>query len=156
MIIALTTARKSTHRRQAKLPILHLLLQIAGDKAKLLQLLAPIQLASEACAWLKNIRRRPAKSFIPLRRTPQDAVRFLQDVETMEGAGLVIRMLANWLYERFYDELDFLLSDAAFDRDRLVLSAPWRFARSGGIAPSRCSRTSVVRRSALTRETPAI
>jgi hypothetical protein len=26
MMIALTTARKSTHRRQAKLPILHLLL----------------------------------------------------------------------------------------------------------------------------------
>ena len=71
----------------------------AGDKAKLLQLLAPVQQASEACAWLKNIVDA-GEIFHPLRWTPQDAVRFLQDVEVMERAGLVIRMPANWRMNR--------------------------------------------------------
>src|SRR6202048_1817874 len=71
----------------------------AGDKAKLLQLLAPVQQASEACAWLKNIVDA-GEIFHPLRWTPQDAVRFLQDVEAMERAGLVIRMPANWRMNR--------------------------------------------------------
>jgi SNF2 domain-containing protein/SNF2 helicase protein len=71
----------------------------AGDKAKLLQLLAPVQQASEACAWLKNIVDA-GEIFHPLRWTPQDAVRFVQDVEAMERAGLVIRMPANWRMNR--------------------------------------------------------
>ena len=71
----------------------------AGDKAKLLQLLAPVQQASEACAWLKNIVDA-GEIFHPLRWTPQDAMRFLQDVEAMERAGLVIRMPANWRMNR--------------------------------------------------------
>ncbi len=71
----------------------------AGDKAKLLQLLAPVQQASEACAWLKTIVDA-GEIFHPLRWTPQDAVRFLQDVEAMERAGLVIRMPANWRMNR--------------------------------------------------------
>src|SRR5580704_7970151 len=70
-----------------------------GDKAKLLQLLAPIQQASEACAWLKTIVDA-GEIFHPLRWTPQGAVRFLQDVEAMERAGLVIRMPANWRMNR--------------------------------------------------------
>ncbi len=71
----------------------------AGDKAKLLQLLAPVQQASEACAWLKTIVDS-GEIFHPLRWTPQDAVRFLHDVEAMERAGLVIRMPANWRMNR--------------------------------------------------------
>ena len=71
----------------------------AGDKAKLLQLLAPVQQASETCAWLKNIVDA-GEIFHPLRWTPQDAMRFLQDVEAMERAGLVIRMPANWRMNR--------------------------------------------------------
>jgi superfamily II DNA or RNA helicase len=71
----------------------------AGDKAKLLQLLAPVQQASEACAWLKNIVDA-GEIFHPLRWTPQDTVRFLLGVEAMERAGLVIRMPANWRMNR--------------------------------------------------------
>ena len=72
---------------------------VASLKAKLLQLLAPIQQASETCAWLKNIVDA-GEIFHPLRWTPQDAVRFLQNVEAMERAGLVIRMPANWRMNR--------------------------------------------------------
>ena len=71
----------------------------AGNKAKLLQLLAPVQQASEECAWLKKIVDA-GEIFYPLRWTPQDAVRFLHDVEAMERAGLVIRMPANWRMNR--------------------------------------------------------
>ncbi len=71
----------------------------AGDKAKLLQLLAPVQEASEACAWLKGIVDA-GEIFHPLKWTPKDAVRFLRDSEAMERAGLVIRMPANWRANR--------------------------------------------------------
>ena len=62
----------------------------AGDKGKLLQLLAPVQQASESCSWLKDMVDR-GEIFHPLRWTPRDAMRFLSDVEPMERAGLVIR-----------------------------------------------------------------
>jgi non-specific serine/threonine protein kinase len=71
----------------------------AGDKAKLLQLLAPVQAASESCPWLKPIVDS-GEIFHPLRWAPRDAVRFLHDVEPMERAGLVIRMPANWRMNR--------------------------------------------------------
>src|SRR3984893_11877334 len=67
----------------------------AGDKAKLLQLLAPVQQASEACAWLKNIVDA-GEIFHPLRWTPKDAVRFLQDVEGVAGTRLDHRNPGNW------------------------------------------------------------
>ena len=71
----------------------------AGDKAKLLQLLKPVQEAAETCPWLKTIVDS-GEILHPLRWEPQDAVRFLQDTETMETAGLVIRMPANWRMNR--------------------------------------------------------
>ena len=71
----------------------------AGDKAKLLQLLKPVQEAAEACPWLKAIVDS-GEIFHPLRWEPQDAVRFLHDVEALETAGLVIRMPANWPMNR--------------------------------------------------------
>ena len=70
-----------------------------GDKAKLLQLLDPVSRASEACSWLKAIVDA-GEIFHPLRWTPQEALRFLHDVDAMEQAGLVIRMPANWRMNR--------------------------------------------------------
>ena len=51
-----------------------------GDKAKLLQLLDPVSRASEACSWLKAIVDA-GEIFHPLRWTPQEALRFLHDVD---------------------------------------------------------------------------
>ena len=70
-----------------------------GDKAKLLQLLDPVSRASEACSWLKAIVDA-GEIFHPLRWTPQEALRFLHDVDAMEQAGLVICMPANWRMNR--------------------------------------------------------
>jgi len=81
------------------LPLGQALREYAGDKAKLLQLLAPVQEASEACSWLKTIVDA-GDIFYPLRWEPADAARFLGDVEAMERAGLVVRMPANWAANR--------------------------------------------------------
>ncbi|WP_158816456.1 DEAD/DEAH box helicase [Methylocapsa sp. S129] len=71
----------------------------AGDKTKLLQLLAPVQEASEARPWLKEIVDA-GEIFHPLRWTPLEAMRFLQDADALERAGLIIRMPANWRLNR--------------------------------------------------------
>ena len=71
----------------------------SGNKAKLLQLLAPVQQAAEICTWLKDIVDT-GEVFHPLRWSPQDALRFLHDVEAMERAGLVVRMPAVWRMNR--------------------------------------------------------
>jgi len=71
----------------------------AGDRSKLLRLLDPVSQASEACPWLKAIVDA-GEIFHPLRWTPQEALRFLHDIDAMERAGLVIRMPANWRMNR--------------------------------------------------------
>ena len=71
----------------------------AGNKAQLLKLLSPVQLASERCTWLKEIVDS-GDIFHPLRWTARDAMQFLSDVEAMEQAGLVIRMPATWAMNR--------------------------------------------------------
>jgi non-specific serine/threonine protein kinase len=67
----------------------------ASAKADLLKLLEPVSRASEACWWLKEIVES-GEIFHPLRWTPGDAMRLLQDVATLEEAGLVVRMPASW------------------------------------------------------------
>ncbi|MCW2274381.1 ATP-dependent helicase [Rhodoblastus acidophilus] len=67
----------------------------ASAKADLLKLLEPVSRASEACDWLREIVDS-GEIFHPLRWTPADAMRLLQDVATLEEAGLVVRMPASW------------------------------------------------------------
>ena len=67
----------------------------AGAKAELLRLLEPVSRAAESCAWLKAIVDT-GEIFHPLRWTPAEAMRLLQDVATLEQAGLVVRMPAGW------------------------------------------------------------
>jgi superfamily II DNA or RNA helicase len=67
----------------------------AGAKAELLRLLEPVSRASESCAWLKGIVDS-GEIFHPLRWTPSEAMRLLEDVATLEQAGLVVRMPAGW------------------------------------------------------------
>ncbi|MBV8421764.1 MAG: ATP-dependent helicase, partial [Hyphomicrobiales bacterium] len=67
----------------------------AGAKAELLRLLEPVSRASESCAWLRGIVDS-GEIFHPLRWTPSEAMRLLEDVATLEQAGLVVRMPAGW------------------------------------------------------------
>ncbi len=71
----------------------------AGAKTELLRLLEPVNRASESCAWLKEIVES-GEIFHPLRWTPREAMRLLADVETLESAGVVVRMPASWRMNR--------------------------------------------------------
>ncbi len=71
----------------------------AGAKSELLKLLEPVNRASENCAWLKEIVNS-GEIFHPLRWTPREAMRLLADVETLERAGVVVRMPASWRMNR--------------------------------------------------------
>jgi non-specific serine/threonine protein kinase len=66
-----------------------------GAKAELLKLLELVSRASESCPWLKAIVDT-GEIFHPLRWTPSEALRLLEDVATLEQAGLVVRMPAGW------------------------------------------------------------
>jgi non-specific serine/threonine protein kinase len=67
----------------------------AGAKRELLNLLAPVSHAAEACAWLKALVDS-GEIFHPLRWTPREAMRLLADAELLEQAGIVLRMPAGW------------------------------------------------------------
>ena len=60
-----------------------------------MRLLEPVSRASESCEWLKAIVNS-GEIFHPLRWTPSEAVRLLEDVATLEQAGFVVRMPAGW------------------------------------------------------------
>lgn len=67
----------------------------AADKASLLSLLLPIQRAAENCPWLRELVEA-GELFHPLRWSPGEAFRLLQDVPILEAAGVVVRMPAGW------------------------------------------------------------
>ena len=71
----------------------------AGAKSELLRLLEPVNRASESSAWLREIVES-GEIFHPLRWTPREAMRLLSDVETLERAGVVVRMPAAWRMNR--------------------------------------------------------
>jgi len=71
----------------------------AADKERLLALLAPLQRAGEGCAWLKDLIDRH-EIFQPLRWSAGEALSFLHDAPTLEHAGVVVRMPAQWRANR--------------------------------------------------------
>ncbi len=95
--LATYTTRLSTQARAQHLPLGQALKEYAGasNKEKLLSLLLPVQRAAERCAWLRSMVDEH-EIFHPLRWTPADAFRFLQDAHELESAGVVVRMPAAW------------------------------------------------------------
>jgi superfamily II DNA or RNA helicase len=95
--LATYTTRLSTQARAQHVPLGQALKEYAGasNKEKLLSLLLPVQRAAERCAWLRSMVDEH-EIFHPLRWTPADAFRFLQDACELESAGVVVRMPAAW------------------------------------------------------------
>jgi superfamily II DNA or RNA helicase len=95
--LATYTTGLSTQARAQHLPLGQALKEYAGgsNKQKLLSLLLPVQKASEHCAWLHSMVDE-AEIFHPIRWTPAEAFRFLQDADKLETAGIVVRMPAVW------------------------------------------------------------
>jgi len=99
--LATYTDRLSAHARAQHLPLGQALRQYAGeaDRARLLNLLVPVQRAAESCTWLKGMVER-GEIFHPLRWSPREAFRFLGDIPALEGAGVVVRVPAGWSARR--------------------------------------------------------
>jgi hypothetical protein len=95
--LATYTTRLSTQARAQHLPLGQALKEYAGasNKEKLLSLLLPVQRATECCAWLRSMVDEH-EIFHPIRWTPSEAFRFLQDGRELEAAGIVVRMPAAW------------------------------------------------------------
>lgn len=99
--LATYTTRLSAQARAQHLPLGKALQEYAGAKnrERLLSLLMPVQRCAEQCAWLKTMVDS-GEIFHPLRWSPQQALRLLKDVSALEGAGVVVRMPANWRMNR--------------------------------------------------------
>jgi superfamily II DNA or RNA helicase len=95
--LATYTTRLSAQARAQHLPLGQALKEYAGasNKEKLLSLLLPVQRAAERCAWLRSMVDEH-EIFHPIRWTPAEAFRFLQDAHELESAGIVMRMPAAW------------------------------------------------------------
>jgi superfamily II DNA or RNA helicase len=99
--MATYTTRLSAQAKAQHLPLGKALQEYAGAKnhARLLSLLMPVQRAAEQCGWLKTMVEA-GEIFHPLRWRPHQALALLQDVSTLESAGVIVRMPANWRMNR--------------------------------------------------------
>jgi superfamily II DNA or RNA helicase len=99
--LATYTTRLSAQAKGLHVPLGRALQEYSGAKnrERLLSLLLPVQRATEHCAWLKAMVDA-GEIFHPLRWTPQQALQFLNDVPALEGAGIAVRMPANWPMNR--------------------------------------------------------
>ncbi|HEY3352108.1 MAG TPA: DEAD/DEAH box helicase [Polyangia bacterium] len=99
--LATYTTRLTAHGKAQHLPLGQALKEYAGaaSKERLLSLLLPVQRAAAQCPWLRAMVDA-AEIFHPLRWSPADAVRFLRDLPTLEAAGVVVRVPAQWRARR--------------------------------------------------------
>lgn len=99
--LATYTTQLSTDARAQHLPLGRALSEYAGagNKARLLALLLPVQRAAAECPWLKAMVDA-GEIYHPLRWTPAEAFRLLTDVPRLEAAGVIVRVPASWRASR--------------------------------------------------------
>ncbi len=99
--LATYTTQLSAHAEAQHVPLARALREYAGaaNKERLLSLLLPVQRAAERCTWLQTMVDE-GEIFHPLRWTPGEAFRFLNDVPLLESAGVIVRMPATWKTKR--------------------------------------------------------
>ncbi len=95
--LATYTHKLASHGKAQHLPLGQALSEYAGagNKARLLSLLEPVQRAAQSCPWLKAMVDK-GEIFHPLRWSASEAFSMLRDAPKLEQAGLVVRMPANW------------------------------------------------------------
>lgn len=83
--------------RTRHLPLRQALEQYAGERnrAALIRLLAPVQAASERCAWVQDMVTS-GQIYQPMAWTPERAYRFLTSVPQLEESGLAVRLPDWW------------------------------------------------------------
>ncbi|HLH30110.1 MAG TPA: DEAD/DEAH box helicase [Terriglobia bacterium] len=99
--IATYTSRLSAGAKAQHLPLGQALTEYAGaaNKPRLLSLLLPVQRAAEQCAWLTAMVDS-GEIYYPLRWTPDEAFRLLQDLPLLESSGIIVRMPRGWSNRR--------------------------------------------------------
>src|SRR5271163_3984970 len=99
--LATYTTRLSAEAKAQHLPLGKALQEYSGarNRERLLSLLVPVKRAAEQCPWLKAMVDA-GEIYHPLRWSSAQAVAFLKDVPTLEGAGVVLRMPASWSKNR--------------------------------------------------------
>ncbi|MEX3791374.1 SNF2 helicase-associated domain-containing protein [Paraburkholderia sp. BR14374] len=95
--LATYTARLSAHGKTQHQPLSRALEEFSGarNKAQLLSLLLPVQRATERCDWVRSMLES-REIYHPLRWTPADAWRLLNDLPALEAAGIVVRLPGTW------------------------------------------------------------
>jgi len=97
--LATYTTRLSDQARPQHQPLGQALRTLAGDRAALLSLLAPVDRAAGSSSLLKDLVDT-GDMFQPLAWTPREAHRFLQDVPAFEAAGVIVRVPDWWRANR--------------------------------------------------------
>jgi non-specific serine/threonine protein kinase len=95
--IATYTTKLSVQGRAQHLPLGEALREYAGagNKARLLALLKPVQEGAAQCPWLRAMVEA-GEIYHPLRWTAAEAFQFLTDVPQLEAAGIVVRAPSAW------------------------------------------------------------
>ncbi|SRR6266545_4099388 len=99
--LATYSVRLSADAKAQHLPLGKALEEYAGtaNKPRLLSLLLPVQRAAEKCSWLR-LMVDAGEIFHPLRWTPAEALRLLQDIPALEASGVIVRVPASWRANR--------------------------------------------------------
>lgn len=99
--LATYTTRLTAQGKAQHLPLEQALREYAGagNRERLLSLLAPVQRGAEQCAWLRAMVDS-GEIHHPLRWTPAEAYQFLTDVPRLEAAGIVVRAPGTWRLNR--------------------------------------------------------
>lgn len=94
--LATYSHRLSAQGKAQHLPLGKALQEYAGEKnkARLLQLLLPVQKAAKESLFLKELVDS-GEIFHPLAWRPQEAFRFLKDIPLFESSGVIVRV-PNW------------------------------------------------------------
>ena len=95
--LATYAAKLLDGRRVQYQPLGKALEEYAGAKNKrtLVNLLAPVERASQRCPWVKQLVDS-GEIFHPLRWSPSEAYRFLKEAPDLEESGLLVRMPDWW------------------------------------------------------------
>jgi len=90
-----SSAQSSTQSKVLHQPLGRALQEYAKDRSVLLNLLEPINKATEQSPWLKSLVDTGA-IFHPIAWTPKEAHQFLKSIPTLEASGIIARIPDWW------------------------------------------------------------
>jgi len=95
--LATYTHKLSSRAIAQHIPLGRALTEYSGtaNKSRLLSLLLPVKRAAESCGWLRQMVD-DGEIYHPLRWSPTEALRLLNDIPALEAAGVIVRVPGRW------------------------------------------------------------